>query len=128
RTEAAIISAHDADHDSGYGSTGSSGSGRPEVESLLPTGVGDISISKEGSYSLWDGLGGACYGRIDSSRSGGTACTSSMSWLDEIESEGCGSSGGSGSGSGGSGNISTHSKRSFATQYPVLLQGIDFSF
>lgn len=120
------VTAHDADHDSGYGSAVSSDSGHPMVEclvSLAEGGDGSDTGGAGGSGSSalgFDSISDAFCGHNDSfKKSGSTPCAPSMSWLDEIESN---------ESVGGSGGISFRSKRPFAAQYPVLLQGIDFSF
>lgn len=117
------VTAHDADHDSGYGSAISSDSGHPMVEclvSLAEGGDGSDTGGGGGSGSSALGFDSISEAFNDSfKKSGSTPCASSMSWLDEIESN---------ESVGGSGGISFRSKRPFAAQYPVLLQGIDFSF
>lgn len=121
------VTAHDADHDSGYGSAISSDSGHPMVECLVSLAEGGDGSETGGgggggSRSLgFDSISEAFCDHKDSfKKSGSTPCAPSMSWLDEIESnESVG---------GSSGGISFRSKRPFAAQYPVLLQGIDFSF
>lgn len=132
---AALMPAHDTDHDSGYGSSGSSGSGRDRARyAAVVAAMGNLG-SDGGSASFDSRIGEICHGRSGSVESENSSAGGvfSLSWPggDYVA-----------SGSGG-GDVNAalelgqpvqarlqqpqQQQQPAAFKYPMVLEGLNFS-